>query len=69
MGQTGVVGQLQGGHVPVPDVVAAVPDVVVEIGPAVPVCGLDEGKILISAQLTNVSGSFPIQLFPVVHHH
>ena len=62
MGQTGVVGQLQGGHV-------AVPDVVVEIGPAVPVCGLVEGKILISAQLTNVSGSIPIQLFPVVHHH
>ena len=38
-------------------------------GPAVAGFGLLVAKILISAQLTNVSGSFPCQLFPVVHHH
>ena len=62
VGHTTGAGQLQGGHVPVLGFV-------VEICPVVPVCGLVVDKILISAQLTNVSGSFPIQLFPVVHHH
>ena len=68
---TGVaVGQLQGGHVLLlPNVVVGLGPAVAGFGAAVFVPGLFVGTILISAQLTNVSGSNPCQSFPVVHHH